>query len=172
VRERDAEDLGHFARLGPLGEGLADPTDHRGDDESGHRFVGGQGAQNLDEGGGQADFLLRLTQGGGHGISIAGVLPPARKGDLAGVVFELRGAFGEDHVNAARPLLQGTKHPRRPQHPAFGQDDRGVEVEVGGQVARQRERPGDPVDFGGPGHSALACGSVSVGTGSPGARSA
>src|SRR3546814_2162842 len=60
----------------------------------------------------EADLLLRLAQGAGFGVGIAGVDAAAGKAELAAVVRQVRAAPGEQHGESAGPV-DDRHQPRR-----------------------------------------------------------
>jgi hypothetical protein len=83
---------------------------HGRDDEPGrrHEQVGEQGERHhplrLD-----ARLLLRLPQGGGHGVGVVGIGAPTGEGDLAGVLAQGAGSLDEQHVRPV-PSLVAEEH--------------------------------------------------------------
>ena len=59
---------------------------------------------------GQADLFLGLAQRGGRGVGVMGLGAAAGKADLPGVVAQVVGAAGQQHVQAVAALHQRHQH--------------------------------------------------------------
>ena len=143
--QRHMKHLVNLARFGDRVEGCRHPTQNRGDSEPGHGFMRGQGAEDLDSRGRQADLLVRLAQGGGGYIGIALVLLAAGKGDLAGMMLQPRGALGQDDFQPVASHDEGYQHARGPEFAPGRKNGVGVEIEIGRRPAgfRQGRAQGD-----------------------------
>ncbi len=93
--EGQAEDLRHLGGVWPQGDRPGgDQTHHGRHPVTADGPEGAHLAQDLYVAGVQADLLLGLAQGGGHGVPVARVRAPAGKGYLAAmaVLFMLGAA--------------------------------------------------------------------------------
>ena len=80
------------------------------------------------------DLLLRLAQGRGERIGVAGLDAPAREADLAGMVLQVIACAASAAPSALRPFDQRHQH-CGPRQQAVGQHV-GVEVVIAAAQAR------------------------------------
>ena len=113
MRQRNGENLVHLPRLGRGHEIGGHAGKNGGNGKPGHRFMRRQATPDFNQCFRQADLLARLTQGGGLKAGIGRVQLTARKGDLARMMFQMRGTFGQDQTIAPN----SHQHRRRAKHP-------------------------------------------------------
>src|SRR6266536_2224678 len=114
VRHRHPDQYVHLARMGHRLGARAD-GDHEGMQEVGGGGGGDRAerAQRLQVLALEAQLLPGLAERGVEQVEVAGLRPPAREGDLAGVLAHAAGALDHDHLEAARALVQWHADARR-----------------------------------------------------------
>lgn len=100
----DLEDFLHLAGIGPEGCGLPKPPHHRGDDEPDGRGNVIKGAQQLDQGGIDADLFLGFAERSLHRMGLVRMAVTSGKRDLPGVGRQLMRAKDEGDREGIVPL--------------------------------------------------------------------
>jgi aryl-alcohol dehydrogenase-like predicted oxidoreductase len=151
--KRDGEDLFDLARFRPGLERTFEKADERGDGEPRHRFVHRKRADDPYPRGVEPDFLLGLPKRGGFGACIRWIDLAAWKGDLARMVFQMRGPLGQQEGGRLGPQPDRQQNSRRSQrlpakgpNPAVGLDSRPEQIKRVADASLKRLRV-DAIDL-------------------------